>query len=131
MPHDEEFIFESLIALIRELDRFPARADLIVKRNKNPKFPSPSSILVRFSEKKERVEKIFEYATQKEYSDVIEICKPIIENFEGENDKEDTVNGISIGEVYLFKSGRYYKIGKTGDTVRRGKRISSSITGKN
>ena len=28
-----------------------------------------------------------------------------------------------VGEVYLFKSGRYYKIGKTKDTVRRGSEI--------
>ena len=27
--------------------------------------------------------------------------------------------GYVVGEVYLFKSGRYYKIGRTKDTVRR------------
>ena len=28
-----------------------------------------------------------------------------------------------VGEVYLFKSGHYYKIGKTNDTVRRGSEL--------
>lgn len=130
VPHGEEFIFESLITLIRELGKFPTRADLLVKRNKDPKFPSPTSILRRFGEKKERAEKIFEYAVQKEYSDIIEICKPIIKSFEKENKKEDTDSGVVIGEVYLFKSGRYYKIGKTSDTVRRGSELRVQLPEK-
>ncbi len=35
-----------------------------------------------------------------------------------------------IGEVYLFKSGRYYKIGKTKDTVRRGSEIRIQLPEK-
>ena len=35
-----------------------------------------------------------------------------------------------IGEVYLFKSGRYYKIGKTNDTVRRGNEIRIQLPEK-
>lgn len=123
IPHDKEFIFESLITLIRELSRFPTSAELVVKRNKDTKFPSPSSIHRRLGEKREIAEKISEYATQKGYSDIVELCRPIIENsIEGESsDDSDIIQGL--GEVYLFKSGRYYKIGKTNDTVRRGNEI--------
>ena len=35
-----------------------------------------------------------------------------------------------LGEVYLFKSGRYYKIGKTNDTVRRGKELRIQLPEK-
>jgi hypothetical protein len=36
----------------------------------------------------------------------------------------DPINGNErVGEVYLFKHGRHYKIGKTYDTVRRGSEI--------
>ena len=35
-----------------------------------------------------------------------------------------------VGEVYLFKSGRHYKIGKTKDTVRRGSEIRIQLPEK-
>ncbi len=120
VPHEEEFIFESLTALIRELGRFPTRADLLVKRNRDDKFPNPTSINMRLGNKKEKAEKISDYATQKGYADIVEICKPIIENPWKDVDVDYADTGLVVGEVYLCKSGRHYKIGRTNDTVRRG-----------
>jgi hypothetical protein len=119
--HSEEFLFESVIALMRELKRFPTNPDLTVKKNKDQTFPSPSSITRRGS-KKDIATKISEYATQKGYSDIVELCRAVIEN--GNEEKEVDDSKIeALGEVYLFKSGRYYKIGKTNDTVRRGSEL--------
>ncbi|MBU6431225.1 MAG: GIY-YIG nuclease family protein [Patescibacteria group bacterium] len=128
VAHNKEFVFENLIALMRELDKFPTEGDLIVKRNKDPKFPSPRSIK-RLGNKKEIAEKISEYAKQKGYNDIVELCRTIIEN---SNERKDLDNSKiqSLGEVYLFKSGRYYKIGKTNDTVCRGNEIRIQLPEK-
>lgn len=129
VPHNEEFIFESLIALMREIGRFPTRADLVVKRNKDTKFPSPSSIHRRYGEKIGIAEKISEYATQKGYNDIVEMCKTVIKNSD-EKEGSDDSKIQAVGEVYLFKSGRYYKIGKTNDTVRRGSELRIQLPEK-
>ncbi|MBU1146876.1 MAG: GIY-YIG nuclease family protein [Candidatus Omnitrophica bacterium] len=120
--HDLEFLLESLIAFMREIGRFPTQRDLTGKRYRDPKFPSPSSIIKRFGNKKGMVEKIADYAEKKGYSDIVEMCVSVVETPIEARDRE-TENGGVVGEVYLLKSGRYYKIGKTNDTVRRGKEI--------
>lgn len=119
--HNKEFLAESIVALMREIGRFPTNANFIGKRNRDSKFPSPGSFR-RFGNKKEMAEKISKYAEQKGYDDIIEMCAPIVENStKVENDEVGM--GQVAGEVYLFQSGRYYKIGKTNDTVRRGAEI--------
>lgn len=116
--HDIEFLKESTVALMREIGRFPTNADLIGKRNRDSSFPSPGSFK-RFGNKREMAEKISEYAAQKGYTDILGMCAPTMESsVKTEND--DLGPGEVVGEVYLYKSGRYYKIGKTNDTVRRG-----------
>ena len=121
-PHSDEFIFESVIALMREIGRFPTLAEFVVKRNKDIKFPNMGSIKNRLGHKTEMVLKISEYATQKGYGDIVEICKIIIEKSHNEKQKsQDSDANQVLGEVYLFKHGnKHYKIGKTNDTVRRG-----------
>ena len=69
--------------------------------------------------------RISEFATEKGYDDIIKICQPIIESTDEEEKTEN--ESVAIGEVYLFKSGRYYKIGKTNDTVRRGREIKIQL----
>ena len=70
-----------------------------------------------------------ERAKKKGYDDVVEICQSIIENLEDEEETGEDA-GIVVGEVYLFKSGRYYKIGKTDDTVRRGQELRIQLPEK-
>jgi len=118
--HSEEFVLDSVIALMRELNRFPTNADLTVKRNKDNAFPSPSAITRRGS-KKDFAAKISQYAKDKGYNDIVELCKVIVESPNKQKDIEDSETTQTLGEVYLFKSGKYYKIGKTNDTVRRGR----------
>ena len=70
--------------------------------------------------------KISEYAEKKGYDDVVKICQPIIESPE-EEQEEDESGGVAVGAVYLFKHGKYYKIGKTNDTVRRGNELKIQL----
>lgn len=127
-PHSIEFLAESMVYLMRELGRFPVNADLIGRRNRDSKFPSPGSFR-RFGNKKKMAQKISEYAEQKGYNDIIKMCAPIIES--STKIKEDELSlGQAVGEVYLFKSGRYYKIGKTNNSVRRGKELRTELPEK-
>lgn len=131
IAHDTGFLLESMIALIREKGKFPTKADLIVKRNKDSKFPNSTSINNRLGSKREKATKISSYAKQKGYEDIVELCEPIIENSAKEKlpDHSDILPRL-VGEVYLFKSGRYYKIGKTNDTVRRGSELRIQLPEK-
>src|SRR3989344_3336939 len=124
--HDEELLLSSFVDLIRELGQFPTRGEIRLKRSKQSDFPSDTVYYRRFGGKKSLAVKISEYAEKKGYDDVVKICQPIIESPE-EEQEEDESNGVSVGAVYLFKHGKYYKIGKTNDTVRRGNELKIQL----
>lgn len=128
MAHDEEFLLSSFVGLMHELGHFPTRGEMRLKRVNNPDFPSDTAYR-RFGGKKGIAINISEYAQKNGHSDIVKICQPIIESFEAENEMNEDTN-VAIGEVYLFKSGRYYKIGKTNDTVRRGNEIRIQLPEK-
>lgn len=119
--YNDKFIFEKVIGVIRKLNKFPTYNELRTERTRDSKFPN-RHVFGKFGSKEELARKVFQYASDKSgYEDILTLCKPILEKsskVEKGNDSD-----INIGEVYLFKSGRYYKIGKTNDTVRRGKEI--------
>jgi hypothetical protein len=117
-----------MVSLIREVGRFPTLADLRGKRHRDSDFPSPGSF-DRLGNRKERAEKVSGYANQKGYADIAAFCAPIIEQH-SKTESDDVSSGEVVGEVYLFKSGRYYKIGKTNDTVRRGAELRIQLPEK-
>lgn len=126
--YDIEFILERYVALIKELGRFPTSGDLRVKSNSDPDFPSTNTMR-RFGNKQEIAQKILDFAIEKGYCDVTILCEKVIETYK-ESEEEDSDARPDVGEVYLFKSGRYYKIGKTNDTVRRGNEIRIQLPEK-
>ena len=125
----EEFLFEKFITLMRELHHYPTYGELRVKRNSDGGFPSPNS-MARFGNKQVTAAKILEYSRQKGYLDIIAICEQVVETTEQLKDNAVSRLHQSLGEVYLCRSGRYYKIGKTKDTVRRGSEISPQLPEK-
>ncbi|HHT9125031.1 MAG TPA: GIY-YIG nuclease family protein [Candidatus Brocadiia bacterium] len=118
--YSDDFLIKKIIDLIRKLGKFPTQGELRLEKRNDPEFPGRS-----FKEQKRKLaSKIIEWCEGKsEYNDIIEFCKPVLEEFGVKEDSDDTNIHKEVGEVYLYKSGHYYKIGKTDDTVRRGKEI--------
>lgn len=117
----DEFIFEMTIGLIRKLRKFPTDGEFRLGRVADPQFPSLTA-LKRLGSKRILAQRLIEYCNSRSGNeDIIEICKSIQEKSDPHKDVDESDN--QVGEVYLFKSGQYFKIGKTNDTVRRGKEL--------
>jgi len=113
-PFDEAWLIEKVIGLVRELQRFPAVAALRLKRRSDPTFPA-SETFRRFGKaKQQRVAKVHAYCDGRPgYEDVLAICDAANTEPSSNESENDSSQEQSFGFVYLMKSGRYYKIGRT------------------
>jgi hypothetical protein len=115
--YDEKFLIDKLISLIRELGRYPVTGDLRLKAKRDNTFPS-HNVFNRIGKKAELARKVMIYCQEKVgYDDVIEICMPIAETIQSSTNNSE--ENIIYGFVYLIKSGRFYKIGRTFAIGRR------------
>ena len=116
--YKNEFLLESITKLVEEIGKFPTRANLTMKRHQDETFPSPHTFR-RLGNKEFLVSAVLQYAKDKDFLDAIAICEAELKEIPKE-DKEEENTDLRVGEVYLFKHGKYYKIGRTNDAVRRG-----------
>ena len=118
LPHKEEFLIESYIKIIRELGHFPIAHELRLKRRADANFPNEKSFR-RFGTKSNAALRILEFCQARSgYDDVIKICEPLATR--ADTRSEPTLTAESeVGFVYLLKSGRHYKIGRSNSTGRR------------
>ncbi len=116
-------LLSALAQLTRKLGRFPVRNEIRMERQKNTTFPTDSSLRRRLGPKEEQLKKLAEYAKQHGLSDVEKHCaKELSQSTNKSSEIESTAvveSGAIIGYVYLLKSGKYYKIGRTSDLGRR------------
>jgi hypothetical protein len=112
-----EFLIARLVSLARELGRFPVEGDLRMKGRNDPEFPSHGAFH-RLGPKKQRVLKVAEYCrTHDDLQDVLELCPDVVDRIQHSHEKEAAAD--QMGFVYLIKSGRYYKIGRSNSSGRR------------
>jgi hypothetical protein len=86
--------------------------------------------LRRLGGKRDIAAKILAYCEQRNgYDDIKEICQPIVEAQpalqSAENDGSD--DDSTFGYVYLFKSGKHYKIGHSNSAGRREYELSIQL----
>ncbi len=112
----EDFILEKLCELIRELEYFPSGADRRLKRNKDKTFPA-EGVFERIGNQRTLKLKVVAYCKQRGIEDVIKLFQ-IPESSE-EKEKVSNAPIETVGIVYLIKSGKYYKIGRTNSVGRR------------
>jgi Meiotically up-regulated gene 113 len=128
--HTEDFIAEKMIGLMRKLGKFPTHGDLRIEKNSDPEFPHSQSLFDTKERKRMLAARITKWCEEKGgYDDILAFCAPILEKSKKEDSDASDVDQ-ALGEVYLFKHGRYYKIGKTNDTVRRGTELRIQLPEK-
>lgn len=116
--YSDEYIIQKFVSLIVELDKYPVATEIKIKARHDKSFPS-HTVFSRVGKKHELARKVVEYCKGKrELRRVVEICEPILTTSKPSSNipKE---NKLTDGFVYLIRSGRYYKIGKTNDIGRR------------
>jgi len=118
--YDEEWLIERLITLIREKNRYPTKAEIQFKSFNDKSFPHNTTFVNRLGKNKtDIVNTIFNYCKNKKgYEDIVEICTPLLKK-EKIEEKHENTNNDEYGFVYLIKSGKFYKIGRTKSTGMR------------
>ncbi|HWA31931.1 MAG TPA: GIY-YIG nuclease family protein [Candidatus Paceibacterota bacterium] len=129
--YSEEQLYDMFIKVLREKGRWPTKGDLDVKHHIDSNFPPSATFYKKLGLVSIMAERIIKYLKNKPgYEDVITACKAVIDKSNKADEVTEAKNNERIGEVYLYKSGNYYKIGKTFDIVRRGKEIRLELPEK-
>lgn len=120
---------------IRELGHFPVDGEVRRKEKQDLSFPTHTTWRKRFGVKKELRAKIVNFCESRGgWDDVIKICAASSEADEElassnkKNDQKET--DIVLGVVYLMKSGRYFKIGRSTSVGRREYELSIQLPEK-
>ncbi len=117
IAYDDDWVIEKLISFIRELGKYPVKGELELRANQDKSFPS-FGVFRRLGKKGELARKIIEYCESREgFDDIIKMCRSIADS--NQFDISPSAEEPSLGFVYLMKSGRYYKIGRTEALGRR------------
>jgi hypothetical protein len=116
--YDKDTLIEKLIALARELGHFPVRAELNMKSRNDDSFPWSITFERHLGSIRQRATNVLEYCRSRTgYDDIIALCAPIAAQEDAA--KEEIEPEEVIGFVYLMKSGRHYKIGRSNAAGRR------------
>jgi hypothetical protein len=116
--YDEGLLIEKFISLMRELGRFPVVAEIRMKVRSDPSFPNDKTF-GRFGSKPQFAAKILDYCqSRSDYQDVAGLCAAIASR-PGANDESVDNSPSATGFVYLMKSGKFYKLGRSNAAGRR------------
>lgn len=103
---------------MRELGRFPVVAEIRMKVRADASFPNDRTF-ERFGSKSEFAAKILDYCqTRSGYEDVAALCAAVADRPKA-NGEDVGDNQTAIGYVYLMKSGKFYKLGRSNAAGRR------------
>lgn len=121
-PLDESNLLESLALLTRVLGHFPVDNEIKLWGKENPGFPCHSTFR-RLGKKKDRLKRLISYGKHRGYSDVLSICTVELSRVMEKQAKATSVvtskSKQIVGYVYLLKSGRFFKVGRTKALGRR------------
>jgi hypothetical protein len=115
--HDADTLWEKYAQFTHELGRLPTAADLRLRRTTDRTFPD-AKVYERVGTKAELVKKVLAYCRRHGgYADVVRLCEAYVPREESAQTGEGPAS--VDGYVYLAKSGRYYKVGRSAAVGRR------------
>ena len=122
----DDVLLHRFAELALEMNAIPTEADLMVKRKSDPSFPAKSTYR-RWGSRDAMLEKIAEYCeADTRYATVAELLR---RDLSDSVDIRLTSKQIS-GFVYLLRSGKNYKLGRTNAVGRRLRELAIQLPQK-
>jgi hypothetical protein len=116
---DDDEAIRLLTIETRKLEHLPTYAELRMRRREDQSFPG-TGVFERLGPKRVLVGRVADYCkAHPEYADVLEIVAPLLEVDESPAHDDGAGEPLEQGFVYLLKSGRHYKLGRTNSVGRR------------
>jgi hypothetical protein len=117
---------ERLAALAKDLGRFPARTEIQLKAQSEPTFPNAKTFQ-RLGRKGELAARLATYCEGRVgYEDVVAFCKAVPGKTPEASKTVDSAPD-TFGSVYLLKSGRYFKVGRSNAVGRRERELAIQL----
>ncbi|MEX2281225.1 MAG: GIY-YIG nuclease family protein [Gemmatimonadota bacterium] len=125
--YGEEALLARFFDLARELGRLPTQADLKLKRAQTNAFPGADAFQRRFKSKGKLVEQLRDYcADQPDRHDVLALCSQYLSTLAA-GPRRVVDAEMEIGFVYLIRSGKHFKIGKSNAAGRRERELAIQL----
>lgn len=127
--YDAGALLDKFADLVRELGRIPADADMQLKRRADTEFPS-HTVFGRFGHKLDLLQAVARRCDGRSgYEEVVRLCRE-----HALRDRNDSISPrtpvFADGFVYMLKSRRFYKIGKTNASGRRERELAIQLPEK-
>ena len=112
-----------IVTMVRELGRLPTRDELKLRRRSDRSIPSHSV----FPTKAAMADRLARYCSERpELADVLALCARHPAPLPQSKREEMPI----LGEVYLVKSGRHYKIGRSISAAKRERELQIQLPEK-
>jgi hypothetical protein len=123
---DEELIAR-YVELASELGRLPAHSDMRMKTRKTPGFPTEKTYR-RFGGKTKIAALVRAHCATAGPAVVLQLCDEYLAlHGNHDDDTDDEAAEVEIGFVYLIRSGRFYKIGRSNAVGRRERELAIQL----
>jgi hypothetical protein len=129
---EDQILLDRLAALAIELGRIPVASEMRLKKRTDASFPNDKTY-GRFGSKVQLLQKLRAYAAgHAKYQPVVAMVAALGYEAEPVSDAEADAATVAtdIGTVYLLRSGRFYKIGRSNAAGRREREIALQLPEK-
>lgn len=128
--YDENFLLETLAKFVSEIGRIPTTGDHRVKSHAAPGFPSTSSF-EKLGTRSEKVRKLLAFCQGRvEFDAVAKLCAESISDDDTKPAPREGKDDFEVGFIYLLKSGRFYKLGRSNAFGRRERELAIQLPDK-
>jgi len=116
--HSNEDLLKMLADLSLELDHFPIRNELRMRKRSHSEFPNESVIVRRIGDRRNQLLAVREFSLNTEgYTEVAEMCAVELIKLP----EEAQIDGVDseFGYVYMIRMDKWHKIGKATNILKR------------
>lgn len=123
----DEYVLEKYAEAFRDYGRPPTNPELKLKARGDSSFPSHNTF-GRFGSKQHLINKLHAFCLEKEsLQDIAKLCSAHVKDIPIEELEEGIAFQGQEGHVYLIRSGRFFKIGRTNSLARREKELAIQL----